>query len=129
MCAAGEWVRVKSRSGHESVALVVSVEKGRAWVFRYRRKPERLMSQYVRSDWILGAATECEDLEAAREILELDSLRERRLRLGVLQQDFAELVGVSQAAVRDAEHGRRTTQKRIRHWILLGLRKLEAEAA
>lgn len=74
-----------------------------------------------------GPAPESETLRAAKELQEIDSLRDRRKALGVTQRDFAELVGVGMGAVRDAEHGRRHTQKQVRHWLLEGLRKLEAQ--
>lgn len=129
MWAAGEWVRVRARNGSVSVAQFGSSDGKRAWVGVYRSsRPEAMMWKHVKLAWVLGVAEESEELQAARELVEIDSLRDRRQRLGITQRDFAELVGVNPAAVRDAEHGRRHTQKRIRHWLLMGLRKLEAAA-
>ena len=129
MWSAGEWVRVRARNGSMSVAQFGSSDGKRAWVGVYRARPEGLTWKHVRIEWVLGVAEESEELQAARELVEIDSLRDRRQRLGITQQDFAELVGVNRTSVRNAEHGTRHTQKRIRHWLLMGLRKLEEEAA
>ena len=128
---AGTWVLVTEtrRSKRLIVAQVIANAPpyDEVRVMAYDHKPERLFYLVVERVRVKGPAPESETLRAAKELQEIDSLRDRRKALGVTQRDFAELVGVGMGAVRDAEHGRRHTQKQVRHWLLEGLRKLEAQ--
>lgn len=129
----GEWVLVKmSERGRKTlVGQYVGEMESRSVVRVYESKPERKPEQLTQvilpTNQIVGTAPDSETLRAAKELVEIDTLRERRKALGVTQRDFAEVVGVGMGAVRDAEHGRRHTQKQVRHWLLEGLRKLEAQ--
>lgn len=128
---AGTWVLVRAnrRSKKLSVAQVISNVPPQqvVLVMAYESKPGRFAFLAVERERVKGPAPESETLRDAKELQEIDSLRDRRKALGVTQRDFAELVGVGMGAVRDAEHGRRHTQKQVRHWLLEGLRKLESQ--
>ena len=125
----GTWVLVRTnrRSKKLSVAQVISNVPPHevVLVMAYESNPGRFVFLAVERERVKGPAPESETLRDAKELQEIDTLRERRKALGVTQRDFAEIVGVGMGAVRDAEHGRRHTQKQVRHWLLEGLRKLE----
>ena len=127
----GSWVLVRSANRKSKrvaqVITTVSAQHDVVCVMAYERKPERFRFLAVDRDRVIGTAPESETLRVAKELQEIDTLRDRRKALGVTQRDFAEIVGVGMGAVRDAEHGRRHTQKQVRHWLLEGLRKLEAQ--
>jgi len=127
----GEWVLVKltPRSKKLGVAQVIANVPPHdvVRVMAYESNPERFLFLAVERERVKGPAPESETLRDAKELQEIDTLRDRRMALGVTQRDFAEIVGVGMGAVRDAEHGRRHTQKQVRHWLLEGLRKLEAQ--
>ena len=126
---AGTWVLVRAnrRSKRLSVSQVIANVPPHevVCVMVYECNPERFLFLAVERERVKGPAPESETLRAAKELQEIDTLRDRRKALGVTQRDFAEIVGVGMGAVRDAEHGRRHTQKQVRHWLLEGLRKLE----
>ena len=128
---AGTWVLVREnrRSKKLSVAQVISNVPPHevVLVMAYEGNPGRFAFLTVERERVKDPAPESETLRDAKELQEIDTLRERRKALGVTQRDFAEIVGVGMGAVRDAEHGRRHTQKQVRHWLLEGLRKLEAQ--
>ena len=123
----GDWVLVRSKQAQWVGLYVARTDSGEEVVRVYREHPESFTDVVVKPQRIVGEAPDSETLRAAKELIEIDSLRDRRKALGVTQRDFAELVGVGLGAVRDAEHGRRHTQRQVRHWLLEGLRKLEAQ--
>ena len=128
---AGTWVLVRANRSSKKmrVAQVISNVPPHelVLVMAYETKPERFVFLAVERERVKGPAPESETLRDAKELQEIDTLRDRRMALGVTQREFAEMVGVGMGAVRDAEHGRRHTQKQVRHWLLEGLRKLEAQ--
>ncbi len=127
MSSPGGWVLVRAKQARWVGLYIARTESGMDIVRVYRQHPERFVDLHVNPRRIDGEAPDSETLRAAKELIEIDSLRDRRKALGVTQRDFAELVGVGLGAVRDAEHGRRHTQRQVRHWLLEGLRKLEAQ--
>lgn len=121
----GDWVLVRAKQARWVGLYVARTDSGEEVVRVYREHPERFTDVVVKPQRIVGEAPDSETLRAAKELIEIDSLRDRRKALGVTQRDFAEIVGVGRETVRNAEHGIRHTQQRVRHWLLEGLRKLE----
>lgn len=121
----GDWVLVRAKQARWVGLYIARTESGMDIVRVYRQHPERFVDLLVNPKRIDGEAPDSETLRAAKELIEIDSLRDRRKALGVTQRDFAEIVGVGRETVRNAEHGIRHTQQRVRHWLLEGIRKLE----
>lgn len=125
----GEWVLVKRSHRTKRPWLAQVVGDGPVsdliTLKLYRPKPEKFIVVNALRALVVGPAPHSDELQAAKDIAELVNVRGRRLKVGCVQRDLADLAGVQVRTVRDAEQGRRHTHPHIRRYILEALERIE----